>query len=70
MVDSSFASRVAVLADAQVCHNIHRLCTKCCTCTCCTCTCCCISTLLREISEGPVAAHTEPGDAFPPCIDA
>ena len=32
MVDSSFASRVAVLADAQVCHRIHCLSTKCCTC--------------------------------------
>ena len=32
MVDSSFASRVAVLADAQVCHMIHCLSTTCRTC--------------------------------------
>lgn len=39
MVDSSFASRVAVLADAQVCRNTHWLFI-----TCYSCTCCCTST--------------------------
>ena len=29
MVDSSFASRVAVLADAQVCHSTFCICTNC-----------------------------------------
>lgn len=70
MVDSSFTSRVAVLADAQVCHNTHCSFTICCTGTrCCisvfvapgrTCSCTkCYQKGLRRLTEN-LMKHSAP----------